>query len=151
MTPAIGHFHIERSFALPRDRLWHLLTDPAMRSQWGAPSDEDVLIVDASDLREGGRDLHRCGPRDDPAYTVETIWFRLAEPDLACFSETVDAGGARIATSLVTYGLTDTATGCEFSIDVQLSSFVGPGAMSDFQAGWTSGLNRLAALVEQQA
>lgn len=151
MTLATGDFRIERPFALPPDRLWHLLTDPDMRTHWGGPSDDDVLIMDAHDIREGGRDLHRCGPKNDPAYTVETIWYRLDAPRLACFTETVDAGGARIATSLVTYALTATDRGTDLAITVQVSSFVGPEAMADFESGWTSGLNRLDALAHQAA
>lgn len=147
MTPAIGHFHIDRQFTVPPKRLWHLLTDPEMRTHWAAPSDDDLLIVETSDLREGGRDMHRCGPADDPAFTVETIWFRLDAPSLACFTETVEADGARIGTSLVTYGLAAMDGGTALGIDVQLSSFVGPEAMAEFEAGWTSGLARLAKLI----
>lgn len=143
MSLATGHFRLERRFTLTPDKLWHLLTDPGARTAWGAPSDDDVLILESHDLREGGRDLHRCGPSDAPAYTVETVWFRLLAPDLACFSETVDAGGMRIATSLVTYGLAPTASGSTLIVDVYVSSFVGTEALADFEAGWTSALDRL--------
>ena len=151
MTPDTGDFRLTRSFATTPERLWHLLTDPAARTRWGAPSDDDVLIMDRHDLREGGQDLHRCGPAEDPAYTVETHWYRLAAPDLACFSETVDAGGARIATSLVTYALHGTEKGCSLTIAVHVSSFVGPEALADFEAGWTSALDRLAPMADGPA
>ena len=149
MTLATGQVRLERQFTVTPDRLWHLLTDPQARTAWGAPSDDDNLIMDAHDLREGGRDLHRCGPADNPAYTVETVWFRLQAPDLACFTETVDAEGMRIATSLVTYGIAPMASGTSLIVDVYVSSFVGPEALADFETGWTSALGRLRAIIDQ--
>lgn len=148
MTLATGQFRLERQFTLAPDKLWHLLTDPKARTAWGAPSDQDVLILENTDLREGGRDMHRCGPADNPAYTVETVWFRLQSPDLACFSETVDADGMRIATSLVTYGLAGTASSSTLIVDVYVSSFVGPEALADFEAGWTSALGQLQNIAD---
>jgi uncharacterized protein YndB with AHSA1/START domain len=147
MTTACAHFQITRTFPLPPDRLWHLLTDARARELWGAPSDDHVLHVDATDLRVDGQDLHRCGPKDAPDYTVATRWYRLDGPEAACFTETVEAGGARIATSLVSYGLAAEGKGTRLTVEVATSSFVGPEALDDFEAGWTSGLNRLDRLV----
>ena len=148
MTLATGNFRLTRSIKTGADRLWHLMTDPQARTAWGAPSDDDVLDIVSHDLREGGRDLHRCGPKDDPAYTVETLWYRLDAPNLACFSETVDAGGARIATSLVTYGIEQGTDATNLIVDVYISSFVGPEALADFEAGWTSALKRLETMIQ---
>lgn len=142
-NPATGNFTLTRDFGIAPDDLWHLLTDPETRAGWSAPSDSDVLTLDAQDLREGGTDRHRCGPAEAPDYTVDTRWYRLEAPALACFSETVEAGGMRIATSLVTYGLAETATGSALQVIVHVSSFVGDEALADFETGWTSALNRL--------
>ena len=84
MTPVTGHFTLDRSFAVGPDRLWTLLTDPKMREAWGAPNDDQLLVVEQSDLREGGADRHRCGPADAPDFEIDTNWYRLAAPQAAC-------------------------------------------------------------------
>ena len=143
---ATGNFTLTRAFGIAPADLWPLLTDPETRAGWSAPSDSDVLILESQDLREGGTDRHRCGAAEAPDYKVETYWYRLDAPSLACFSETVDAGGMRIATSLVTYGLEATDGGCSLQVIVHVSSFVGDEALADFETGWISALDRLRRL-----
>lgn len=143
MSTSFATFNIHRQFTCSQDRLWHLLTDPTSREAWGGPADDHVLHVEHADVREGGEDLHRCGPAEAPEYTVATRWYRLDAPNLACFTETVDAGGARIATTLCTYTVSATDTGVLLDLDVAVSSFVGPEALADFESGWTSALARL--------
>ncbi len=147
MTPDTGQFSLERRYPVAPEKLWHLLTDAAMREQWGAPSEGTVLVVEASDLREGGIDRHRCGPAEAPEFHVETRWYRLDAPHLAAFTETVDAAGARIATSLVTYRLEAEAGGTVLGLSVATSSYVGAEALADFEGGWTAGLANLDRLV----
>ena len=55
MKPDVGQFELERRYGISPDRLWRLLTDPAMRAKWGAPSEGTVLVVEKADLRVGGR------------------------------------------------------------------------------------------------
>lgn len=151
MTLATAQFQIQRQFNTSQDKLWNLLTDPEARSKWGGPNDDDVLLMDYHDIQEGGRDQHRCGPKENPAYTVQTDWFRIDGPGFACFTETVDAEGMRIATSLVTYALASKTGGTELLVDVYVSSFVGPEALPDFEAGWTSALARLTKIIESKS
>lgn len=149
MTMLKGRFDLERSLACPPDRLWVLLTDAKMREIWGAPSDDMVLIVDQTDLREGGRDRHRCGPKETPEFEIETVWYKLMAPDAACFSESVIVGEERISTSLVTYSVTTEGSGSKLSVDVTVASFTGEDMTQDHLDGWTSGLNRLVTLAAQ--
>ncbi|MGX9357279.1 SRPBCC domain-containing protein [Roseobacteraceae bacterium S113] len=149
MTPATGAFSLSREFKIAPDALWALLTDPQSRAAWGAPNDTDVLHVDVHDLQEGGRDLHRCGPKDAPAYEVETCWYRLAAPELACFSETVIAEQTRYSASMITYGLSQTPGGTALTIDVHVSSFSGPEGIADHQDGWTAAVENLTRMVAE--
>ena len=148
MTFPTAQFQLTRHFTAGADRLWHLLTDPKSRKAWSGPSDDDVLHLDAADLREGGEDLHRCGPADAPSYTVATRWYRLDGPQAACFTETVEAQDTRIATSLVTYGLIAEGAQTRLTVSVNTVSFVGVDALADFEAGWTAALDRLPKFLE---
>ena len=143
MTVATGSFTLSRSFKVSKDRLWHLLTDPEARQAWGAPSDEMVLEIDKADLREDGEDRHRCGPKDNPEFIVDTRWYRLAGPDVAAFTETLIFQGQRASVSLVSYALTGDDANSAVTIEVSVTSFEGPEMIGEHEHGWTGALDRL--------
>ena len=132
MTPHTSHFRLARSFAIAPDRLWVLLTDGRARETWGAPSDSAVLVLEIEDLREGGQERHRCGPAEAPEFVVDTHWYHLDGPTLACFTETVSAGGQRFAVTLVTYALADAPGGTHLTVDVGLSALAEGDMLGDF-------------------
>lgn len=148
MTERCAHFQLKRGFPLPPDRMWGLLTDPKARELWGGPSDDVVLVLENADLREGGQERHRCGPADNPEFVVDTHWYHLDAPELACFTETVSAGGVRFAVTLVTYALEARGDGCTLTVDVGLSGLAEGDMLGDFKDGWTSGLARLTRLID---
>lgn len=145
MSTDTAEYTFDRSFGITPEQLWHLLTDAEMREHWGAPAEGQVLKLTQSGFEIGGVERHICGNADAPEFEVETRWYRIDAPTDAAFTETVEAGGARIATSLVTYRVQATERGSALSVTVAVSSFVGREAVQDFHAGWTSGLNNLTA------
>jgi len=147
MTAPIATFRLTRSIKASQDRLWHLLTDAKSRELWGAPTDEAVLVLETADLREGGQERHRCGPADNPEFTVDTHWYHLDAPARACFTETVTAGGQRFGVSLVTYVLEAAGPATILIVDVAVASMTGDDMQEDFQFGWNSGLDRLEHLI----
>ncbi|MDA7425207.1 SRPBCC domain-containing protein [Thalassococcus lentus] len=147
MTQPTVVFQMNRHFTITKDRLWHLLTDPHAREIWGAPSDEDTLTLEKADFREGGQERHRCGPAEEPQYSIDTHWYHIEAPQLACFSETVSAQGFRFAVSLVRYHLAETDSGTDLVVDVAVAALTDEDMRDDFQNGWTSGLDRLAKLI----
>ncbi len=149
MSTDTSTFAFHRSFKLSKDQLWHLLTDGHMREKWGAPSEGTVLQMITSDLRTGGIEHHICGAKEAPEFEVETRWYRLDGPTDAAFTETVEIGGAAIATTLVTYRVSETDAGTELDVHVAVSSFCGPDADGEFQQGWESGLHNLETLAAQ--
>lgn len=151
MTSATGQFQIDRTIAAPPARLWSLLTDPQAREAWGAPSDDAVLILDTADLREGGQERHRCGPKEAPDFIVDTHWYHLDAPLLACFTETLTIGTDRLAVSLVTYRLAPAETGCHLTVEVAVSSMSDEPVTEDFLGGWTSSLDRLERMIADNA
>lgn len=147
MTPDTAEYRFERSYGIAPDALWHLLIDPEMRARWGAPSEGVVLVMERSDLREGGQDRHRCGPADNPEFVVDTRWYRLDPPALAAFTETLFVGADCLATSLVTYRLNPDGAGVNLGVAVAVSSFSGPDTPGEFRGGWEGGLANLDRLV----
>ena len=149
MNTDTGHFSLTRTLPLTPERLWHILTDAKMREAWGAPAEGMLLEVETQDFRVGGLETHRCGPAEAPEFTVDTRWYRVDAPSDAVFTETVHAGGATIAATLVTYRVTPNEAGSRLDVAVAVSSFVGPEGMDEFQAGWEAGLANLEALAEK--
>jgi uncharacterized protein YndB with AHSA1/START domain len=147
MTAPIATFRLTRTIAAAQDRLWHLLTDAKSRELWGGPSDDVVLVLETTDLREGGQERHRCGPADNPEFTVDTHWYHIESPTRACFTETVTAGGQRFGVSLVTYVLEADGPATTLTVDVAVASMTGDDMQDDFQSGWTSSLARLDQLI----
>jgi uncharacterized protein YndB with AHSA1/START domain len=140
-----------RSIGTSPARLFHLLTDPRMREIWGAPSDDAVMVLETEDLREGGTERHRCGPKEAPEFEIETIWYKIAEPTAACFTETLEIGGERIFTSLVTYTVIGSGKSAELKVEIAITGFVeGEDMTGDIRDGWTSGLSKLQKLAETE-
>lgn len=138
-------FTFDRAMPLAPTKLWGLLTDPKMREIWSAPGDA-VLDVVTADTRLGGVDRHRCGPEDAPEFEVETRWYNLDAPQAATFTEVIEAGGMRLGASLVTYALSESATGSDLTVTVAVTSFVGPEMIEEFRGGWTGAMEKLVAL-----
>ena len=151
MTVPHDYFRLTRMFPVAPDRLWTLLTDPKAREIWGGPSDDTVMHLEKADLREGGDERHRCGPAEAPEFVVDTRWYHLDAPSLACFSETVSAQGTRFGVTLVTYTLASADAGSELIVDVSLASLTGEAMTGDFKEGWTNGLGRLERLIKEDA
>ena len=151
MSTDTGSFTLTRTLPLNPDRLWHLLTDAQMREAGGAPEEGMVLNVVASDFRVGGLETHRCGPADNPEFTVDTRWYRIDGPTDAAFTETVHVGGATIATTLDTYRDSPAESGAHLDVSVAVSSFTGPDTDGEFRSGWEAGLANLEALAVKMA
>ena len=151
MTAPIATFRLTRTIAAAHDRLWHLLTDAKSREVWGAPSEDAVLVLETTDLREGGQERHRCGPADNPEFTVDTHWYHIDAPTRACFTETSTAGGQRFGVSLVTYVPDADGPSTTLTVDVAVASMTGEDMQGDFLSGWTSGLDRLEHLISTGA
>ncbi|MEM6305576.1 MAG: SRPBCC domain-containing protein [Pseudomonadota bacterium] len=151
MTTDTNHFTLTRDYPLPPEKMWHLMTDADMRSKWGAPEEGMILEVTANDLQVDGIEWHRCGPAENPEFEVETRWMRLDGPEHAVFTEMIQAGGARLGASLVTYRITADGSGSKVDIAVSASSFVGEGITEEIMQGWQGGIANLDKLVAEQA
>jgi uncharacterized protein YndB with AHSA1/START domain len=138
-------FDLFRTLPLSPDRLWTVLTNAKEREKWNGPDATTLLETDAADLRVGGLDRHRFGPKDAPEFVVDTRWYDLAGPERAVFTETLIFGGAPVSTSLVTYVLEGEEKQTKLSITVAVSSFSGPDTLDEIAQGWAGGADNLEA------
>lgn len=141
-------FDLHRTLPLAPERLFSVLTDPAHREKWAGPDADTVLTTQTADLTVGGQDKQYAGSADAPEFAVEIRWYDLTPPDRVVFTETLIFGGAAVSTSLVTYSLEAAGPQTNLSITVAVSSFSGPEALAEIQAGWDGGLENLTNYVQ---
>jgi uncharacterized protein YndB with AHSA1/START domain len=134
---------LEREYRAPLDRVFSEFADPVVRAQWSPPSD-DVLIYDQTDFRAGGRDLFRCGPKNDPKFHGETLYHLIVPNKRVVSSETVDADGQRLAVSLNTLDFEATGESTNLKLTVQMVSLVGAGMIEAYESGNKSALENLS-------
>ena len=134
---------LERAYRAPLERVFSEFADPVARARWSPPSN-DVLIYDETDFREGGRDLFRCGPENDPKFRGETLYHLIVPNQRVISSETVDVNGRRFAVSLNTLELEAAGESTNLKLTVQMVSLVGAGMIEGYESGNKSALENLA-------
>jgi uncharacterized protein YndB with AHSA1/START domain len=139
---------LERDIACAPDRLFHVLTTRDLRQQWAAPDNDSVLVIDHFDLRPGGREEIRCGPRGAPDFAT-TGHFHVVAPDFLSFTETLTAGGQMLSISLCSHEIRATGRGCLLRVTLQITSLAGAGLFDEYRGGWSAALDKLAALACQ--
>jgi uncharacterized protein YndB with AHSA1/START domain len=134
---------LERTYRAPLERVFSEFADPVARARWSPPSN-DVLIYDQTDFREGGRDLFRCGPENDPKFRGETLYHLIVLNRRVVSSETVDVNGQRLAVSLNTLDLEASGESTNLKLTVQMVSLAGAGMIEGYESGNKSALENLA-------
>jgi uncharacterized protein YndB with AHSA1/START domain len=134
---------LERTYRAPLEQVFSEFADPVARARWSPPSN-DVLIYDQTDFRAGGRDLFRCGPKNDPKFHGETLYHLIVPNKRVVSSETLDTNGQRLAVSLNALEFEATGEGTNLKLTVQVVSLVGAGLIESYESGNNSALENLA-------
>jgi uncharacterized protein YndB with AHSA1/START domain len=134
---------LERVYPAPLERVFSEFADPVARARWSPPSN-DALIYDQTDFRAGGRDLFRCGPKNNPKFCGETSYHLIVPNKCVVSTETVDADGRRLAVSLNTLEFEAKGEGTKLKLTVQIVSLAGAGIIAGYESGNKSALDNLA-------
>jgi uncharacterized protein YndB with AHSA1/START domain len=134
---------LQHSYSAPPEQVFSEFADPVARARWSAPS-KDVLIYDEADFRIGGKDMFRCGPKEDPKFRGETRYLEIVPNARVVSSETVDMEGQRLAVALTTLDFEPTEDGTNLTVTVQMFSFVGPDVIQGYESGHKSALKNLS-------
>ncbi len=144
-----GTITVERALAAPVARVYAAFADPKARESWGAPSDTAVFIYDEADFRVGGRDLARCGPKDDPRFRVETRYVDIVPERRVVWTETIREIERLLATNITTLELRPDGERTHVKVTVQVTSFVGPDMIKYTKAGHEGSLAGMARHLER--
>ena len=134
---------LQHSYSAPLEQVFSEFADPVARARWSAPS-KDVLIYDEADFRIGGKDMFRCGPKEDPKFRGETRYLDIVPNACVVSSETIDMDGQRLAVALTTLDFDPTEDGTNLTVTVQMVSFVGPDMIHAYESGNKSALENLS-------
>lgn len=138
---------LERRFATSPERLFAVMTDAAARRVWNAPSDDVVIEIDACDIRPGGREVARCGPKDNPEFTATADFHVVDGPGRLVLTETLTVGGDMLSLSLVTQEIRPDDMGSHLKVTLQIVSLTGPETLAGYAEGWTGALDNLTRLL----
>jgi len=138
-----GTVEFERTFAASVERVYAALANAKARADWSAPTDSAILVYDEEDFRIGGRDVFRCGAKDDPRFRGVTRYLDIVDNRRIVTSEVVDEAGALLGASLVTVELEPEGSGTKLRLTAQVASFGGEGMIEGTKQGYTGSLANL--------
>ncbi|MGF1610927.1 MAG: SRPBCC family protein [Kiloniellales bacterium] len=144
-----GTVVVERTIDAPVARVYAAFADPKARASWGTPSDTVIFIYDETDFRVGGRDVARCGDREDPRYRVEARYIDIVDKRRVVWTEIIHELHERLAANITTLELVPEGQRTRLKVTVQVTSFVGVGMIENTNAGYTSTLANMARYLEQ--
>jgi uncharacterized protein YndB with AHSA1/START domain len=142
---------ITRDIACAPDRLFQLITDPVARASWGAPDAESVVEIDHAEIRPGGHELARCGPKEDPHFGTRMDFHVIAPDEHLIGSETLTVGGQVLSVALVTMEIESYQAGSRLSVTLQITSLAGAEMFEDYRGGWSGALDNLMRLAIEEA
>lgn len=138
----------ERICAAPVDRVFQALSDAAERAKWGTPSESAIFFYEATDFRVGGRDVFRCGSKDDPQFRGVTTYCDIVPNRGIVSSEVIEVNGAPILISLLTTTLEPVDAGTKVVLTAQLVSLKGDDMIQGAKMGQNAAMDNLVAAMK---
>ena len=99
-----GTIRLERRYKAPPARVFAAWAEPQARGQWDVPG-RWVIAEQTFDFREGGREVKRFGPKDDPRLVADTLYLDIVPQRRIVFSYSMTSRGTPISVSLTTIEL----------------------------------------------
>jgi len=144
-----GTVVVERTLDVPVARVYAAFADAKERASWGAPSDTAVFIYDETNFTVGGRDLARCGAKDDPRFHVEARYVDIVGEQRVVWTEAIHEADTLLAVNITTLELMPDGERTRLKVTVQVTSFVGAGMIESTEAGHKGSLANMARYLEQ--
>jgi uncharacterized protein YndB with AHSA1/START domain len=144
-----GTVVVERTLEVPVSRAYGAFADAKERASWGAPSDSAVFTYEETDFRVGGRDLARCGPREDPRFRVEARYVDIVPERRVVWTETIRDIDKPLAANITTLEFRPDGPRTRVKVTVQVTSFVGAGMIDNTSAGHEGSLANMARYLER--
>ena len=148
MTTTHDTFILQRNYPHSRERLFKVLSDPALKRRWYASQATEIERFE-TDFRVGGADRQRSvmGPQTPfPGNVIENEgrFEDIVDGERIVVTTSMTFGGLRISTALLTFELSDEPDGCTLRFTHQAAFYEGADGPEMRRAGWEKILDSLA-------
>jgi len=134
---------MERRYNASPARVFDAWANVEARKRWSAPTPEIAIEYEASDFREGGRDVSYCIENGKRAHVAEVTYLDIRQDQSIVFAEAVSLHGKKLSTALISVELLPHGAGTELLLTIQIAAF--DAQMEDgYQFGWSAALDGLA-------
>lgn len=143
--PTIIHATLvmERRYSASPKRVFDAWGNVEARKRWSAPTPEIGIEYEASEFREGGRDVSYCVENGKRAHLAEVTYLDIRQDQSIVFAEAVSLHGAKLSTALISVELLPHGAGTELPLTMQIAAFDAE-MENGYQFGWSAALDNLA-------
>ena len=141
-----GTIRLERRFKAPVARVFAAWAEPGARAKWDVPG-RWVIAEQSFDFREGGRELKRFGPRDDPRFVADTLYLDIVPNRRIVFSYSMTSRGERVSVSLTTVDIVPDGQQTKLLLIEQVAFLDGKDNQANREEGLDSMLDKIGESV----
>jgi uncharacterized protein YndB with AHSA1/START domain len=139
-----GTIRLERTFKAAPARVFAAWAEPKARAKWDVPG-RWVIAEQTHDFREGGRELKRFGPKDDPRFLADTLYLDIVPERRIVFGYSMTSRGTPISVSLTTVELSPDGKDTHLLLTEQIVFLDGNDNAANREEGLASMLDKIAA------
>ncbi len=140
-----GTIRLERTFKASPGRVFAAWAEPATRALWDVPG-RWIIAEQTFDFREGGREVKRFGPQDDPRFVAETSYIDIVPQERIVFAYGMTGRGVPISVSLTTVELSRVPEGTRLLLTEQIVLLDGGDKLAHREEGLSSMLDKIGAI-----
>ena len=137
-----GTIRLERRYKATPARVFAAWAEPRARAKWDVPG-RWVIAEQSFDFREGGRELKRFGPRDDPRFLADKLYTDIVPDRRIVFSYFMTARDVPISVSLTTIELAPDGQGTRLLLVEQIVFLDGNDNVANREEGLSSMLDKI--------
>ncbi len=152
MTPKIEHttFVIERELPGNPRHAFRFWSDPDLKQRWSGCHTDWTVLDDRFDFRPGGLEAKHWRAPDGMELTFQAFYLDIVPGERIIYAYEMSMNGARLSASLVTIELAPSGARTRMKFTEQ-AVFLAPGDRQQRLQGTQESLDRLVAVVEQEA
>jgi len=137
---------LERRYKAAPARVFAAWAESEARARWDVPG-RWVIAEQSFDFREGGRELKRFGPRDDPRFVADTLYLDIVPDRRIVFSYSMTSRGEPVSVSLTTVELLADGKGTHLLLVEQVAFLDGRDNAANREEGLASMLDKIGGSV----
>ena len=141
-----GTIRLERHYKAAPARVFAAWADPKARAQWDVPG-RWVIAEQSFDFREGGRELKRFGPKDDPRFVADKLYLDIMSDRRIVFSYSMTSRGEPVSVSLTTVDIMPDGQGTKLLLTEQIVFLDGKDNQANREEGLASMLDKIGEAV----